>query len=83
MLSLLTCSVSRLDDFDPYAVPRPLHSRRSSKTLGFMKSTPPNVKRRRVVKKTIGHPTDFRHELHLGKDVVGFPSACPSLVQEC
>ena len=73
MLSLLTCSVSRLDELDPYAVsPAPLQSRRVSKGFGFIKTTPPlnNSKRRRLRKMTIGMPTDFRHEHHLGNNMV-------------
>ncbi|KAF8519297.1 hypothetical protein JB92DRAFT_2013738 [Gautieria morchelliformis] len=70
MLSLLTCSVSRLDDLDSFDVAPPLRQRRVSRSLGFIKPTSPGPKRRRVSKMTIGHPTDFRHEFHLGKDMV-------------
>lgn len=73
MLSLLTCSVSRLDDFDlPFsASPSPVRvHRRVSKSLGFIKPASSTPRRHRVAKMTIGKPTDFRHEVHLGKEMV-------------
>ncbi|KAF8575431.1 hypothetical protein K439DRAFT_1623605 [Ramaria rubella] len=78
MLSLLTCSASRFDDLDPYpglSYPdvsppsSPLRQRRSSKSFSFI--IRPATKKRRVAKMSIGTPTDFRHDFHLGKDVAG------------
>jgi len=72
MLSLLTCSAPRIDEYDPYGPPKPSppRQRRASRSLSFIKPPFPNSKKgRRVSKMSIGTPEAFRHEFHIGKEV--------------
>jgi len=68
MLSLLTCSTSRVEDYDydydaDYAAP----VRRRHSTKSFIAKASPRMRKRKIP--TIGLPTDFRHEVHLGRDL--------------